>query len=113
MFPGEVSAASDALEAINNNPYYGFSANLEDVKSTRYKSLTWVAKELLIRLKGEATLRDYAGFADSIPFKAEVSDLIEEFTRRKAQALYTAPQDAAVTAGGRLIGLATASTRLN
>lgn len=52
---------------------------LGKVKSTNYKSLTYVSKELLVKVGGETSLRGYAGFVASVAYKAMVDGLIARF----------------------------------
>jgi hypothetical protein len=50
-----------AKAAIGTNPYYGFDRNIAAAKSTGYKTIAWVAKELLVRLSSETALTRYQG----------------------------------------------------
>ncbi|KAK9880202.1 hypothetical protein WA026_010076 [Henosepilachna vigintioctopunctata] len=48
---------SAAVDLVGNNKWYGFKKDLGGVASTKYKNLTYIAKELLIKVNGEASLR--------------------------------------------------------
>lgn len=48
-----------ALRAVGDNFYYGFKRDLGAARSTQYKILGYVARELLIKINGEITLRRY------------------------------------------------------
>lgn len=49
--------------------YYGFKRDMGAARSTLYKSIGYVARELLVRLNGERTLMRYAGLAGNIKNK--------------------------------------------
>lgn len=79
MFPVEWNRFLAAVAAVGNNPYYGFNTNLEVVKSTNYKSLAFVAKELLIRAGGMSALKAYGGFPRNIPNEQQVMNMIRDY----------------------------------
>lgn len=68
-----------ALTAVNGNRYYGFKQDLGVVKSTNFKSLTWVAKELLIKIKGEGGLKQYQGWTRQPEHKGILQALIDDY----------------------------------
>jgi hypothetical protein len=43
-------------------------AILGEAASTRYKSLGWVSKELLVKGSGKSTLANYAGWLRTVPY---------------------------------------------
>nr|WPV62240.1 MAG: nucleocapsid protein [Wenzhou rodent chuvirus 1] len=61
-YNSEMSALKHAVEVVGDNKYYGFRRDLGDAKGTLYKNLSYVAKELLIKVNGETKLSQYAGF---------------------------------------------------
>ncbi|KAK9707981.1 hypothetical protein QE152_g27537 [Popillia japonica] len=64
---------------LDYNVYYGFKHDLGVVKSTLYKSYGYVAKELLIKLRGERSLAQYAGWPRMVANQAAVDRLIANF----------------------------------
>lgn len=54
---GELVNWNQAMTAIDENLYYGFKRDLGIARSTLYKSLGYVARELLMKINGEITLR--------------------------------------------------------
>jgi hypothetical protein len=86
LLPGDVPNFVIASEMIGNNPYYGFKKNLGEAASTRYRSLGWVAKELMIRGAGRASLTGYAGWPRAIPSMERVRQIIDSYLHRRAEA---------------------------
>jgi len=76
---GEVLAWNGAQAIIGQNAYYGFKRDLEAARSTLYKSLGWVARELLVRINGERTLLRYAGISGNVKNKAALERLLNEY----------------------------------
>lgn len=69
-----------ACEEIKGNPYFGFRNDLSSVRSTKYKNLAWVAKELLIEYNGEKnTLKNYMGWTKQPIFQDELRKLIDAY----------------------------------
>lgn len=58
---GELANYRNAINRVQGNAYFGFNKSLGCVRSTLYSSLAYVAKELLIQLNGEVSLKRYAG----------------------------------------------------
>lgn len=85
-FPTEWANFRVALNTVGNNVYYGFRRDLGVVKSTNFKSLGYIAKELLVRADGRVTLNRYMGWARSIKFKAQIDQMILDFANRLAAA---------------------------
>lgn len=83
---GQMTRWFAANTAINNNPYYGFKKDLGNAKSTNYKGPGYVAKELLIKIKGDLPLRQYQGLRGAIPGKARLDQLIEAYVARRNEA---------------------------
>lgn len=84
LFPTEWTNFEAALNAVGNNVYYGFRKDLGVVKSTNFKSLGYVAKELLVRADGRVTLNRYMGWARSIKFKQAVDEMIVNYVGQLA-----------------------------
>jgi hypothetical protein len=78
-FPEETAALRDALLLVNNNPYFGFSAEMGQARATRYKNLAWVSKELLLRISGETSLRAYKGWVRIPELSDTLVGLIEKY----------------------------------
>lgn len=57
---GEMTNFTTAVGLVNGNQYYGFNKSLGAARSTQYSSLAYIAKELLITLNGEVSLKKYA-----------------------------------------------------
>lgn len=83
LYPDEWQNFSAAVALVGNNVWYGFKKDLGIVSSTKYKNLTYVAKELLIKVNGEATLRNYAGWTRRAKYQAVVDQLIAEYEGNK------------------------------
>lgn len=77
----DVAAATEAFRIIDGNAYYGFRRDLGPIASTKYKSLAYVAKELLLRYGGPAFggLRYYAGWTRNPANQALLDDLIRTY----------------------------------
>lgn len=58
-FRNEMGNFLAAVTAVGDNRYYGFGTNVEAVKSTLFKNLGYVAKELLVRGNNERSLSLY------------------------------------------------------
>lgn len=74
-----------AVRLVNGNAFYGFSRDLGVVKSTNYKSLTWVCKELLIRIGGQETLNNYKGWIHTPMYHETLERLISDYVRHVNQ----------------------------
>jgi len=81
MWPSQMAAVQNALTAIRNNPFYGFDANLGQVKSTLYKDVFVVAKKLLIKIDGASTLSNYEGGKTTCANSEEVETMIERYVQ--------------------------------
>lgn len=66
LLPADFARAQEALQLINNNPYYAWGP-MGQAAATRYRSLAWFAKELLNRHGGP----DYASLGQSLSFTRE------------------------------------------
>jgi len=70
-----------AVGLVQGNQYYGFRRDLGDAAHTKYKSLAWLAVQLLIRYKGAeyGSLRQYRGVTRTPDRQAELQALIDGF----------------------------------
>lgn len=79
LFPGEFAAFDTARAAVGNNVWYGFRHDLGPVKSTLYKNLAYVAKELLIKIDGKGTLNQYRGWTNAPKYRAILDTMIADY----------------------------------
>lgn len=80
---GQMTNWCNASLAIAANPFYGFKADLGEAKSTLYKGPGYVAKELLVKIKGDLPLRQYRGLGGAIPGKARLDQLIQTYVAER------------------------------
>ncbi|QMP82283.1 nucleocapsid protein [dermapteran chu-related virus 142] len=86
LLPIEIKNFQRALDVISDNMYFGFSKRMSEYGSTKYKSLGYVAKELLKALGGP----DFANLARANCWtrnplhKALLDDLINAYVHRDA-----------------------------
>jgi len=78
LFPSEATVVAQAIKRIKENPFVGYSRNLEDISSTKYKSIGYIAKELLIKgnLPDTRSLSSYRGWPSTIPYKQIINEMI-------------------------------------
>lgn len=76
ILPGEMASFNNAVAAVNNNRYYGYNPELQAVRSTLFKNLGWVAKEMLVRGNGEVALNRYAGWIRAPKNRIALEELI-------------------------------------
>lgn len=81
IYPVEVTKVIAAMAAVGNNKYYGYRHNLGPVRSTLYKSIGYVAKEILVKVGGEQSLNNYAGWPRGVQFQAAVDGIIANYER--------------------------------
>lgn len=81
-YPSEWTNFNDALKVVGDNLYYGFRKNLGVATATHYKSLGYVAKELLIRVNGENNLKGYQGWTKRVALQTQIDDLIQNYARK-------------------------------
>nr|QMP82322.1 nucleocapsid protein [Coleopteran chu-related virus OKIAV151] len=82
IMPADFTNYTNAVRAVNGNLYYGFNADLGPARSTLYKNLAYVGKELLVKVGGEAALNRYAGWTRRVPDQARVDVLIAEYEQQ-------------------------------
>lgn len=98
LFPGEMEAVDEAYIAIGQDPYYGFLDDLGPAKSTRYKNVAWLAKELLIKKGAEGAnfLKNYGGWIKHPARKDQLMGLIEMYEGDTAVAVTPADNQGAL-----------------
>jgi hypothetical protein len=85
LLPRELDKFRIAVDLIDGNPYYGFRKNLGEAASTRYKSLGWVSKELLVKGAGKGTLANYAGWPRIVLNMERVRHIIANYLCRRSE----------------------------
>ncbi|EYC23204.1 hypothetical protein Y032_0015g2519 [Ancylostoma ceylanicum] len=78
-YSSELAALKNAMDVVGDNRYYGFRKDLGNAKSTLYKNLAYIAKELLIKVNGEIALGRYAGFPRRPAQAPIVNSMIEAY----------------------------------
>lgn len=68
-----------AVEAVAGDVYYGFRSDLAAARSTQFRNLTFICKELLIRCDGKETLRNYRGWPPTMARQEEFMTLITDY----------------------------------
>lgn len=96
LLPGQFDNFAVALGLIGDNPYYGYNSDLRAAKSTNYKDLAWVAKELLIRIDGQNTLTNYQGWTANPRNRGQLDELINNYANRPADPANVVPIDPAI-----------------
>jgi len=76
---GELISWETARTVIGENLYYGFKRDMGAVRSTLYKSIGYVARELLVKINDERTLLRYASLTGNIKNKQALNRLIEQY----------------------------------
>lgn len=98
LYPAEWQNYCAAVEAVGNNPFYGYRKNLGVVRSTKYKSIAYVAKQLLIIVGGQSSLRFYQGWATRVPDKEAVDIMITQYERDHGEVAINTPIPPALAA---------------
>ncbi|UOW66033.1 nucleoprotein [odonatan chu-related virus 137] len=76
---GEIRGFIRAWSMIRGNQYYGFKRDLKEASSQSFKSLAYVAKELLIQVGGQNGLRAYRGWTRTPAVKVQLDGLIVDY----------------------------------
>lgn len=90
IFQQEGTSVEVAMNDVGNNKCYGFRHNLGRVASTKYKNVAYVAKELLIKVNGEASLRSYGGWTRRAKYQAVLDTMIADYETAKADSVLRA-----------------------
>lgn len=86
LYPDEWPNFQQAIDVVQDNPWYGFSHDLGIVSSTKYKNISYVAaKELLIKVNGKMSVRAYAGWTARAKYQSVVDMMIAEYENAKQQ----------------------------
>lgn len=86
---GEMTNYLGAIRVVNGNPYYGFNRDLKAAKSTNYSSIAYVAKELLIRIAGELSLKNYQGWIKKPKSPLIIDQMIDNYVNKHNNLLAT------------------------
>lgn len=109
MFPAEFAALQVAFNDVGQNAYYGYKKQNATTKSTLYKNVAWVAKELLIRMGGNGSLSRFKGWTRSPERVDQLNTLITNFINNLPH-----PTAAAIQVGDQTVqtinAVATAAT---
>lgn len=79
QYPSDWINFEQALDAVKNNPWYGYRKDIGFAKASGLKNLAWVAKELLIQGAGDDALRRYKGWIRRPPQSEKMTYLIRKF----------------------------------
>lgn len=75
--PREMEAYRAAVQAVGNNTYYGYKRDLGNVSSTHYKTVGYVAYQLLLKANGMQTLSGYKGWPRNVP--ADIITKVDQY----------------------------------
>jgi len=78
--PGELGTYTGCMNIIGMNAYYGYSRSMEDVKSKKYRTLGYIAKELLVKLNSETHLNQNKVFTQKPAKQPLIDKLIGLYT---------------------------------
>lgn len=84
MIQGDFTALNTAITTVNQNLYFGFNQNVGVASGKRFPTLLYVCIDLVTKLDGENSLKNYAGRPQRVPSKAAVDVVIAEYIARKA-----------------------------
>lgn len=79
MYPEEWTAALIAIQTVGTNKWYGFRQDLGPVRSTLYRNITWVGKELLIRSGNDPSLQNKQGWIQSPLHTIMVEQIVADY----------------------------------
>lgn len=82
LWPEEWAKLEEASQAVRGNPYYGFKEDLGPARSTNFRRLAYVAKELMIKVGGEAALSQYRGWLTDFPGRARIDEMVVGYERK-------------------------------
>lgn len=77
--PGELSKFQTSLETVDTNSYYGFSKDLDAVKSANFRHLGYLAKELMVHYNNETHLNDNQVFKNKPPRFAIIDKVLKMY----------------------------------
>lgn len=79
LYQAEWANLVNAVNAVGDNKWYGFRHDLGPVTSTKYKNISYIAKELLVKINGETSLNAYAGWTRRAKYQNIVDLMIAEY----------------------------------
>lgn len=85
IYGDEWANFTTAVQTVGENHWYGFRKDLSIVASTKYKNLSYVAKELLTKVNGESSLKNYGGWTRRAKYQGTVDLLIANYETDKAR----------------------------
>lgn len=83
LYTDEWSFFCQAVKKVNNDPFYGFNADLAPISSAKYRSLAWVGKELMIRIAGQTTLNQYAGWVRRPREQSVIEMILDKYIQER------------------------------
>nr|QPL15389.1 nucleoprotein [Neuropteran chu-related virus OKIAV150] len=86
LYPEEFARFIQAVGFVNGNQYFGFRRDLGPARSTLFKSLGYVAKELLVKIGGMNSLNSYLGWPRNVPEKGLVDQIIATYEANRLTA---------------------------
>lgn len=89
--PADFEHYNAATRIVGDNPFYGFSRDLQAFKSTNYKTLGYTCSRLLAQCNGEGGLGGYGGFRQGVVQRQAIDARIAAFIEERAQ--QNAPND--------------------
>ncbi|CAH0562969.1 unnamed protein product [Brassicogethes aeneus] len=97
LFSQDTTNYRTALTVVNGNVYYGFIKDLGAARSTKFANLAYVAKELLIQVGGEVSLRTYQGWKGRVPEQGTIDLIIGAYITNRTERLAGARDPDAAT----------------
>lgn len=91
-FPSEFEKVYLAITAITGKPYYGYKKDLSLVKSTNFRTIGYIAQQLLMKAGGEKSLGAAACFTRTPMLKLKLDQMVNTFVGYPAT--LTPPQGA-------------------
>lgn len=85
LYPAEWSIFMGAVGDVGTNVFYGYKKDLGRVRSTMYKNLGYVAKELMVKVSGDAPLNLYAGWTRNPAFRTIIDAMVTDYEVARAQ----------------------------
>jgi len=86
LLPTDWAGYLAASDKVGDNAYYGFARDLGVAKSTKYENISYVAKELLIKMGQDPALARYQGFI-RVPQRAPaIAEIIQRYIAKKTEA---------------------------
>lgn len=84
LYSDEWSCFQQAVMAVGSNTFYGYKKELGCVRSTLYKNMGYVAKELLYKVSGDAPINMYAGWTRSPAYRTVVDEMVAQYEIARA-----------------------------